>query len=86
MTEQIPQELRKRTEQVTRDFRRLGEVAGRVVPAVRKFSEGYYQMAERAYLHEFGKLPGGHSSARIRKKRRDYVLRWFKNVHLSPNA
>lgn len=37
------------------------------------------------YLAEFGRLPGSERTSRLRKKRRDKVLRWFVDDYL-PNT
>lgn len=36
-----------------------------------------YQQACRAYRKENGRLPGSDRTARLRKKRRTIVLRWY---------
>lgn len=41
-----------------------------------------YAFACDEYLAEFGRLPGSERTSRLRKKRRDRVLRWFANDYL----
>lgn len=45
--------------------------------ALTKFGEFYISCAKTAYLQHHKRLPGGTSTARMRKKRRSKVLNWF---------
>lgn len=60
-------------------FCRLGNEINRcVMPALDNFGRAYYAFAERTYLGAHGTLPGSDRNARLRKKRRDAILRWFE--------
>ncbi len=51
------------------------------------FVEAWIDMAQKAYLLENKRLPGGTSSARLRKKRRKLLLDWLeKRFGMVPNA
>ena len=58
-------------------FERSGIAMRASVLAMNQFGEAWYATAERAYQAFHPKLPGGRSSARLRKKRRDMVMRWY---------
>lgn len=43
----------------------------------RLFVEAYLDLAAKAYLRTHRRLPGSERTARLRKKRRVVLLRWF---------
>lgn len=58
----------------------LAAVARPVAFAVRELADTVYDGIERAYLEEHGSLPGSERTRRLRKKRRDAVLRWWRST------
>lgn len=44
---------------------------------LRLFAEAYVDLAAKAYLRTHRRLPGSERTARLRKKRRVVLLRWF---------
>ena len=61
----------------TAAFAGAADAMRRASQTLTTFGETVYAVAERHYLQCHARLPGGRSSARLRKKRRDLVLRWF---------
>lgn len=45
--------------------------------AMDKFGSTIYKIAENEYLKHHAKLPGGTSTARLRKKRKTVVMKWL---------
>jgi hypothetical protein len=58
-------------------FARAAQAMRAASAAMEQLGDCIYRTAEDAYLRQHARLPGGRSSARLRKKRRDLVLRWF---------
>lgn len=53
------------------------QAAGSLLSGLRLFVEAYLDIAARAYLRTHRRLPGSERTARLRKKRRVVLLRWF---------
>ena len=73
----------RRIEQMTRNFAAgfaaLREPFLNFGKALNQLGKLYFKHAERAYRAAHGgKLPGSTRTARLRKKRRDAVLRWAR--------
>jgi hypothetical protein len=51
---------------------------GRARSQMERFASALRQSQERAYLTEHPRLPGSTRTARLRKKRRDTVARWWE--------
>ena len=58
-------------------FEGLADAMRGVTKAAYAFADAWYATAERAYLLEHAKLPGGTRTPRLRKKRRSVVLAWY---------
>lgn len=55
--------------------------------AALRFVDAWLDTAQKVYLLEHKRLPGGVGSARVRKKRRKALLDWLeKRFDLAPNA
>lgn len=68
---------------VAEAFRPVAEAASK---AFKRFGDAFYAMAEKEYRRVNGSPPGSTKTARLRKKRRDHVLRWFTDYISSANA
>jgi hypothetical protein len=56
----------------------IRHATARVATGLRLFVEAsYLDMAAKAYLRTHRRLPGSERTARLRKKRRVMLLRWF---------
>jgi len=59
---------------VSNAFTRAAQSAAR---AAEEFLDAWFAGIEDAYLVTHKRLPGGRTNARLFKKRRDILLRWF---------
>lgn len=55
----------------------MRHATARVATGLRLFVEAYLDLAAKAYLRTHRRLPGSERTARLRKKRRVMLLRWF---------
>lgn len=58
----------------------------RASDAIRRLDAALYRAALDAYRREEGDPPGSERTSRLRKKRRDAVLRWFRRRYAGPDA
>lgn len=75
-------DLRDAADNVREGFTRMAAAMLPAMLAVKaafdQFGDRYYAYACWVYLRQHQRLPGSDRTARLRKKRRDAVLRWFE--------
>lgn len=76
--------LADRIDAYSREISAAADGFAALVPAFKTCRESFidlgremYDAAEKAYLAEYGKLPGSIRNARLAKKQHDLVWRWF---------